>query len=78
MKPELEITLEFANPLGETTSIVRITGDKEEAWIRISKEGDTYKEERSFMLDPREIDVFIAALNLFKYRISNPKRSLEE
>jgi hypothetical protein len=78
MKPALEITLESANRFGETLSIVRITGDNEEAWIRISKKGDTENEERSVMLDPHEIDVFTSALNLFKNRILNPKENIEE
>jgi hypothetical protein len=78
MKPETEITMEFANLLGDVVSIVKITGDNEAAWIIIQQEDDTEKEERSIMLDPQEIDVFISALILFKHRILNPKRRKEE
>jgi hypothetical protein len=42
-------------------------------WIRIRKEDDDDYEERSIMLDPHEIDVLISTLNLFKFRILNPK-----
>lgn len=77
MKPALQITLEFSNQLDQSTFLI-VTGDKEEAWIRIREEDDSDKEERSIMLDPHEIDVFVSALNLFKQRILNPKRSCND
>lgn len=73
MKPAFQITLEFSNRLNESSFLI-VTGDNEEAWIRIREEDDSDKEERSIMLDPQEIDVFISALTLFKSRILNPKR----
>lgn len=73
MKPELEITLDFSNLVGESTFFI-MSADNEEAWIRIRNEGDDDYTQRSIMLDPQEIDVVISALNLFKYRILNPKR----
>lgn len=78
MVPETKITLEFTNLQGDNIGIVSITGDNEEAWIRIQQDGDSHKEERSIMLDPQEIDVFVAALQLFKHRILNPKRRSED
>lgn len=77
MKPPLEITLIFTNRVDEST-IVSITGDNEAAWIRIQEDGDSHEEERSIQLDPQEIDVLISTLNLFKFRILNPKRRLED
>ncbi|MDP4085790.1 MAG: hypothetical protein Q8934_14385 [Bacillota bacterium] len=74
MKPPFKITLDFANLIDESTYLI-ISADNEEAWIRIRKEGDDDYTERSIMLDPQEIDVLVSALNLFKYRILNPKRS---
>lgn len=77
IKPALEITLDFANRLDESTQVV-ITGTEEEAWIRIRKEDDDDYKERSVMLDPQEIDVVISALTLFKHRVFNPKKVGEE
>jgi hypothetical protein len=77
VKPPLEIKLFFSNRVDETHTC-SITGDNEEAWIRIQYEGDDDWKERSIMLDPHEIDVFISALTLFKYRILNPKRGEED
>jgi hypothetical protein len=77
MKPDLQITLEFSQKFHGSTQVV-ITGDDTEAWIRIHNEGDDDRTERSVMLDPEEIDVFISALTLFKSRILKPKRREEE
>lgn len=77
MKPDLQITLEFSRKLNGSTIVV-ITGDDKEAWIRIREDGDTDNTERSIMLDPEEIDLFISALTLFKSRILNPKRREED
>lgn len=70
MKPQLEVTLKIANRLGQITT-VSITGNDGEAWVRIFDEHDSEQEERSVILDPQEIDVFISALSLFKHRILN-------
>lgn len=65
MDPDLLTKLIFND-----TVIVECSSDYENSiMIEISKKGDQEQDKRTFHLEPDEVDLFIAALNLYKNRI---------
>jgi len=65
MKPDILTRFEFNN-----TVIVEIQSDyTDSVMVEVFNNGDSEHERRSFQVTPDELDVFIAALNLYKNRI---------
>lgn len=76
MKPDLTTRLEFGGKFEST--IVDITADDVDIWINVRKDNEHEDKWHSIYLRPDEAEVFIAILTLFKNRILNPIRRVEE
>jgi hypothetical protein len=78
MKSELNARFEFAKAVGDGATIVDIRNSKTDVCIHI-REKDEHEDAGSYLfLDPVEIDLFIATLNLYKRKILNPRKDADE
>ena len=67
MHPDLVTKLIFNNNV-----IVEVSSDYEESlMITVSNVDDSEHSQRTFLLNPDEIDLFVSTLNLYKNRIIN-------
>lgn len=75
MKLELHTRFVFGKIIGST--IVDITADNKEVWIKVREEEEHEDSGHSIYLDPQEIDLFISTLNFYKNKILNPRKEAE-
>jgi hypothetical protein len=76
MKPELSTRFVFGKRIGST--IVDISSDNEQVIIHTREEAEHEDAGSYLFLDPQEIDLFIATLNLYKHKIMNPRKEEDE
>jgi len=59
--------------------VVKVSSDYDDSvMVNVSNIGDSEHDSKSFQLEPDEIDLFIATLNLYKNRILNGERGTNE
>lgn len=74
---EFKTRFSFGKFTGAST-IVEMDYSDTDVCIYVRESNEREDDARTFFLDPQEIDLFIAALTLYKHRILNPKRALEK
>lgn len=75
-KAELESTFIFGKMNGST--IVDMSNSDTKVIIHIREEDEHQDAGNYLFLDPQEIDLFIATLNLYKYKILNPREEVDK
>lgn len=71
MNPDLVTTLIFNDSV-----IVKFSSDyKDSVMVNVRLKTDPEHKERSFHLEPDEIDLFISTLNLYKNRIAGGRKN---
>lgn len=73
---DLHTLFTFGKTIGNT--IVEISNTDTDVVIHI-RENDEHEDEGGYLfLDPQEIDLFIATLNLYKHKILNPRMDVDK
>lgn len=78
MKPELVARFAFGKEVDNSCTIAEISNSKTNVIIHIREEEEHEDAGAYLFLDPQEIDLFIATLNLFKHKIFNPRKVEDE
>lgn len=76
--PELYTRFVFGKRIGST--IVEFSTSETKNLLHIhTREEEEHEDAGSYLfLDPQEIDLFIATLNLYKHKIMNPRKEEDE
>ncbi|NRD81139.1 hypothetical protein HPT25_28005 [Bacillus sp. BRMEA1] len=77
-KSELVARFAFGKAVGDSSTIAEISNSKTNVIIHIREEEEHVDAGSYLFLDPHEIDLFIATLSVFKYKILNPRRSEDD